>query len=116
MTPQKPPDREGLDFAAFLVTNLGGDNAELTRLLGDAAEAVRTTGKAATIKYELTVRPAGKNSRNAYAVTGSVSAKLPALPRESVILFADDKGNLFDHNPKQPALFAPPLPEGKPQE
>lgn len=63
----------------------------------NAVAAAENTGKVASVTIKLNFNPKGEMIE----VSGSSAAKLPKAPAPTVMLYADESGDLFNHNPKR---------------
>lgn len=82
-----------------------GHGEFLDRISEQAAQCVRHAdehGKKATLKIELSFKPA--NRGGALIVTGQATVSLPKPPAEDVLLWATNDGNLVTSDPAQRTL------------
>lgn len=82
-------DRPETDPARHLSIELDEAIREITR-------AAAAAGKSATLTLTLTVKPGPENRRE---WTHDVKKKIPRLPRAAIVLYADQEGEPYDHNP-----------------
>lgn len=76
----------------------GGIAAELDTAIAEATAAARNTGKAAEVVLVMKIKPhkgsSGRLREHPMLIEGDINTKLPKLPREETILFADDSNHL----------------------
>lgn len=93
------------DFLAFIGVLRDGQAIEdYKKALVEMEERVAETGKAGVLTIQITMKPASKGNRSAFAFTDKVVTKLPAGETGETLLFAGEGGRLSRRDPRQPEL------------
>lgn len=75
---------------------------DLSEQLAECVERSTETGKQSTLTLKLIIKPEGNTGQ--FEIRDEVKRTLPALPRRTTLMFANDKGFLQREDPKQQNL------------
>jgi hypothetical protein len=91
-------------FLQLLQQHRGGECLhEVSQGLRELTKAVQITGKGGVLTFKLAMKPAS-GIRGAVAVADDVSVKLPKLPKDGSLFYANAEGRLMRDDPNQTTL------------
>ncbi len=91
-------------FLNLMQQHRGGEALnEMSAALREVVMAAQLTGKTATVTMKFTVKQAAK-IRGAVTIEDSIAIKLPQLPKDNSLFYANEQGDLQREDPKQMKL------------
>ena len=98
-------------FAAFLQgQRRGGLHGEVSDAFAELVAACMEQEKAGSLTLKIEVKP--NKDGETVQITDALAVKLPPVPKQPSMFFADSNGNVSRHNPRQPELPIREVPKG----